>query len=564
MKNKMLKLFSLFICTILLVTIIPVQAADSSNDSSFENAEDTNTPDTDITDDTTSTEEPDVPEEPSVPGEPDVPEEPNVPEEPDVPEEPVPITLKGSMYKKKRASLSWNSDDPEATYEIYRSTSKNTGFKLINAKTNQNGESTFYDSILTLGKTYYYKVQKVKNDSVIVTSNTVSVRIRLKPVTNLKTTITSENKVKLTWDKASYATSYIIYRSTNKNGEYTKIANPKNNTYTDKNVISAKRYYYKIISWKKDLSSAQSVASTIVTAYTKANKPTISSIKYASKKATISWKKVTRAEKYYIYRSTQNKTGTFKKIGETTNLKYADKTASAKKRYFYKVRGVYTRDKKNILGYLSEPDNIYTASINPDKKMVALTFDDGPGPYTKAIVDCLRENNARATFFVLGERIDTYDDELAYTFKHGNEIANHSYSHPNLTSLTSSKIKSEISKTDKKVKNITGASTELLRTPGGATNSTVKDVCGKPIIFWSIDTLDWKHRNASQTINHVMNNVKDGDIILMHDIHSPTRDAALQLIPKLKKAGYQLVTVSELAEYKGYTMKNGTVYSSFR
>lgn len=558
MKNKIIKLFSLLLCTVLLVTMIPVQAADSSMDIP---AEDT-------------VEEPDISDEP-VPDNPDsvVPDEPGMddpaPEDPSVDEpvidEPeVPINLEGSMYKKKRAVLTWNSEDSEAIYEVYRSTSEDSDFELIKTLKDQSGTSTFHDSILTLGETYYYKVQMIKDDTVINVSNTVSVKIRLKPVTNFKTTITSGNKVKLTWDKVSYATSYIIYRSTSKNGEYKKIANPKKTEYTDTNVYSARKYYYKIVSWKKDLASAKSVASKIVPAYTKANKPTITSIKYTSKKVTISWKKVTRADKYYIYRSTKNETGTFKKIGETKNLKYVDKTASAKKRYFYKVRSVSVKDNKNILGYLSEPDNIYTASIDPNKKMVALTFDDGPGPYTKAIVDCLKENNARATFFVLGERIDTYDDELAYTFKHGNEIANHSYSHPTLTSLSSSKIKSEISKTDKKVKSITGASTEILRTPGGATNSTVKSVCGKPIIFWSIDTLDWKHRNASQTISHVMNNVKDGDIILMHDIHSPTRDAALQLIPKLKKAGYQLVTVSELAEYKGYTMENGTVYSSFR
>ena len=84
-----------------------------------------------------------------------------------------------------------------------------------------------------------------------------------------------------------------------------------------------------------------------------------------------------------------------------------------------------------------------------------------------------------------------------------------------------------------------------------------------PMILWSIDTLDWKTMNTQSTINAVLNNVEDGDIILMHDIHSPTIDAALTLIPKLIEEGYQLVTVSELAEAKGVTLKNGSTYTDF-
>jgi peptidoglycan/xylan/chitin deacetylase (PgdA/CDA1 family) len=92
----------------------------------------------------------------------------------------------------------------------------------------------------------------------------------------------------------------------------------------------------------------------------------------------------------------------------------------------------------------------------------------------------------------------------------------------------------------------------------------VKSAVGKPLIYWSIDTLDWKTRSKTATINSVMNNVRDGSIVLMHDIHYPTKEAALELIPKLKKKGYQIVTVSDLAKYRGYTMKAGTVYYSFQ
>ena len=103
----------------------------------------------------------------------------------------------------------------------------------------------------------------------------------------------------------------------------------------------------------------------------------------------------------------------------------------------------------------------------------------------------------------------------------------------------------------------------LVRPPYGAYNSNVQINAGAPLILWSIDTLDWKTRNAKNTINVVMNEVKDGSIILMHDIHSPSVDAAEVLIPKLIASGYQLVTVSELAKYRSVAMYSGGVYNAF-
>jgi len=552
MKNKTIKILSLALCFCLLCTVVPVRAAEAISDN--DNATTETLPETDNDNDIDTNTDIDGGTESEPAPEPDEP----LPEpEP----EPEPLTLNGTMHKKRSVELTWNSDNPEAVYNIYRSTEKDSGFEFVKSKSEVEGTATAYDYTLTIGTTYYYKVDKVVNEEVVETSNTVSVRIRLKPATDITASITSANKVSLSWEKASYATCYTVYRSSEKDGEYTKIATTTKTSYTDKNVESAKAYYYKLYSCKKDVPNARSVASKVTAAYTKTKKPVVSS-KYSSKKVTVSWAKVTRADKYYIYR--KNSDGKMKKIGETTKLKFTDENVSAKKRYFYQVRAAHKKDGKFRLGFYSDVHSIYTASIDPDKKMVALTFDDGPGPYTQAIVDCLKKNNARATFFVVGERIDTYDDELASAFKNGNEIANHSYTHPNLTKLSSSKVKSEITKTDTKVKNVTGIKTTLLRTPGGNSNATVKEVCGKPIIYWSIDTLDWKTRSKSQTVSSVMNNVRDGDIILMHDIYSTTRDAALDIIPKLKAKGYQLVTVSELAKYRGYTLKNGTTYSSFR
>lgn len=102
-----------------------------------------------------------------------------------------------------------------------------------------------------------------------------------------------------------------------------------------------------------------------------------------------------------------------------------------------------------------------------------------------------------------------------------------------------------------------------MRPPYGAVSDALRENAEKPMILWNIDTLDWKTRNVQQTVDNVMNDVKDGDIILMHDIYKETIDAALELIPKLEQEGYQLVTVSELAQAKGQILENGKVYTDF-
>ncbi|MCH5186761.1 MAG: polysaccharide deacetylase family protein [Oscillospiraceae bacterium] len=198
--------------------------------------------------------------------------------------------------------------------------------------------------------------------------------------------------------------------------------------------------------------------------------------------------------------------------------------------------------------------------IDPNRPMVALTFDDGPGPYTEKILNCLVENNAKATFFVVGNRLKTYSGQLKREAELGMEIGCHSWSHANLTTLGASAISSQIKDTNNLVKELTGVYPATLRPPYGSHNAAVRSAAGAPIILWSIDTLDWKTKNADSTYNSVMNNVKDGDIILMHDIHSATADAALRIIPALIERGYQLVTVSELGEYKAGGLGAGQVY----
>ena len=203
--------------------------------------------------------------------------------------------------------------------------------------------------------------------------------------------------------------------------------------------------------------------------------------------------------------------------------------------------------------------------IDPEEPMIALTYDDGPGPRTGELLDILEAYDAHATFFMLGQKINSDNGPLLKRMAEmGSEVANHSYNHPDLTKMTPEGMQQEIAGTDQKIAEASGvAGSHLVRPPYGAISNMVREYVGAPMILWSIDTLDWKTMDAQATIDHVMANVGDGDIILMHDIHDPTIDASKNLIPSLLNAGYQLVTISELAEARGITLEPGQSYAEF-
>lgn len=201
--------------------------------------------------------------------------------------------------------------------------------------------------------------------------------------------------------------------------------------------------------------------------------------------------------------------------------------------------------------------------IDTSRPMVALTYDDGPSQYTPEILDVLRQHNSVATFFVVGNRVPGYADTVRSAQQMGCEIGNHTYSHQVLTKVGVSQIQSQIGATNSAVQNVTGVAPVVMRPPGGGHSAMVRGAVGMPIIMWSIDTLDWKTRNASSTQAAVLGKVRDGDIVLMHDLYSQTAAASRVIIPELIQRGYQLVTVSELSDCRG-AMANGGVYSAFR
>lgn len=210
---------------------------------------------------------------------------------------------------------------------------------------------------------------------------------------------------------------------------------------------------------------------------------------------------------------------------------------------------------KGVKDYYFNDDGSYDPSqVRP---MLALTFDDGPGQYTDELLDCLEENNAHATFFMLGQNVSQYPDAPKRMLELGCEIGSHSWDHTQLTTIDIDAVAKQFSDTDNALIQACGQAATVARAPYGDGNSDIYNTVNKPFFMWSLDTEDWKLLDADGDYNAVMNgDLTDGSIILMHDIHEPSVQAALRLIPDLIAKGYKLVTVSEMAEAKNVTLQN--------
>ncbi|MBQ7264747.1 MAG: polysaccharide deacetylase family protein [Firmicutes bacterium] len=190
--------------------------------------------------------------------------------------------------------------------------------------------------------------------------------------------------------------------------------------------------------------------------------------------------------------------------------------------------------------------------VDPQKPMIALTFDDGPrAGSTELIVDALKKVDGRATFFVVGSMVDANPSLVKKAVEAGCQIGNHTYDHANLVTLGADAIKYQVNKTSNSVYTATGIYPMIGRPPYGSVNSKVRDAVSIPWFNWDVDTLDWKYRDADYVYNTVIKNAKDGCVILMHDLHPTTAQAMVRAIPKLDEMGFQLVTIDEMAKAKG-------------
>lgn len=192
------------------------------------------------------------------------------------------------------------------------------------------------------------------------------------------------------------------------------------------------------------------------------------------------------------------------------------------------------------------------------EKCVALTFDDGPGAMTPKLLDILAESDAKATFFVLGHLAEKNINVLQRMQREGHQIENHSWNHKNLHQLGQKDIEYQINSTNDKLEEIIGERPTLFRPPYGNFNDFVKKQFGMPIILWSLDTEDWKNKNPNIIVEKI-SKARNGEIILLHDIHKASVEAMPKAIKILKDKGYHLVTLDEL--FYGRNIDNKVVYS---
>lgn len=201
--------------------------------------------------------------------------------------------------------------------------------------------------------------------------------------------------------------------------------------------------------------------------------------------------------------------------------------------------------------------------IDAEKPMIALTFDDGPRPvYTERILDALEKNNVVATFFDLGKLVEAYPKTVKRELALGCEVGSHSYSHKNFNVLSAEEIAKDIKLTAEAFQNAAGFEPTIFRPPYGNCNDFVKAHIPLAMVTWSVDTLDWKSKNADAIMKVIRSEGNlDGKVILMHGIYETSAEATERLVPYLLKQGYQLVTVSELAQYKhGAQLEAGKLY----
>ena len=201
------------------------------------------------------------------------------------------------------------------------------------------------------------------------------------------------------------------------------------------------------------------------------------------------------------------------------------------------------------------------------EKWVCLTFDDGPSNNTTHILDLLKFYNCRATFYVVGNRISSYASTIQRCAAEGNEIGIHTWEHAKLTVLSPEEIASQLTLTEQAVEQYAGVTCASVRPTGGACNDTVKTVAGQLgyyLVNWSVDTEDWKYRDADHVKKVIVEQAQDGDVVLMHDLYETSVRGALAAIDELQSRTdktYAFVTVSQLAAIHGITLEPGVVYN---
>ena len=199
-----------------------------------------------------------------------------------------------------------------------------------------------------------------------------------------------------------------------------------------------------------------------------------------------------------------------------------------------------------------------------ERPVVALTFDDGPRRSTTGeLLDGLAQRGVHATFFLVGEMLEGNGDLVERVAAEGHQIGVHTYDHVWLTELSAVDFEKQVGRTRRLLTEMVGEGSYWLRPPYGGVDRGVEKRAGSPVILWSVDPEDWDDKNVTRIVEHIVSNVRDGDIILLHDIYPSSVEAALQVVDRLQERGFLFATVEELAQLRHIELKEGEVYRCF-
>ncbi len=391
-----------------------------------------------------------------------------------------------------------------------------------------------------------------------------AVAIDVKPVEDFAVIKKGVTFQKLSWSKNDKVTGYKIYQKNAKNNNYTlikTIKSNKNNSCKIAGLNMESFYSFKISAFTSAFGREfeGKISDAISTCTMPRGEDIESIVEQTPKTFTVSWSRAINCDGYELEYDTDETLS-----DPTVHIANGINTTVCKidglelgETYYFRLRSFMDFEGEKLYSEYSE---VYSATIkniitpqeiDPSRPVVALTFDDGPSlnNASESILNTLEKYGVRATFFVVGENAEKNAQNIKRKAELGFEIGNHTYSHKHYGKDVT---KQEIVKCSNIIEKITGSRPTVFRATGGITNANIKKICkkqGMSLYYWTIDTEDWKSKNAKKVLKEALK-AQDGDIILMHDIYPSTAKAVKKLIPKLINRGYQFVTVSELVKYK--------------
>lgn len=472
---------------------------------------------------------------------------------------PSTLTLKKSSYY---VNVTWSSVKGATGYRVYRATDPEGEYKLLG--TTGSGKRSFKNTSVVPGVTYYYKIAATRSGSEGATTAVKSMTPVMSKPSSFKASSASYNSIALSWGGVSGATGYVIYRSNSADGDFEEIGRTTAKSYKDTGLTLGNTYYYKVAAYRTSSGlTGIGTSSAAVSAKPALSAPAISSVKKQSSTAlTVSWKQVSGADGYYVYRST-SANGTYSQLGKVEggdSISFTDDGRTVNKTYYYKVRAYRNVGDAEVL---SANSSYKSGKIT--KKVAYLTFDDGPSCNTFKILDILDKYDVKATFFVIGK--SGRDAEYKAIVARGHSIGLHTYSH-NYSKVYASESAffKELDKISDKIYNLTGVRSNIIRFPGGSSNTVYKkyssglmaklkkSVPAKGYYYhdWNVSSGDASGNNIAKTklINNVKNGCKNKSTvnILMHDTGSSkntTVEALPAIIEYLLAQGYDIQPITE-------------------